>query len=180
MDCSPPGSSIHGIFQARVLEWGAIAFSGTMANRAIGSKTVSIRIGFVKSIKYCFLLLMYNLCFYLYCWRFFLNFNSLPHLRLLLELNQRDREVGICVTHKHSCPFGNQTKSLRNSIVTIVILRLCLGDIAYCHFIKVLRITSELHGIRNHFKFLWKQNRDILFTFWNKTGWKNLSQAFKK
>ena len=27
MDCSPPGSSIHGIFQARVLEWGAIVFS---------------------------------------------------------------------------------------------------------------------------------------------------------
>ena len=27
MDCSPPGSSIQGIFQARVLEWGAIAFS---------------------------------------------------------------------------------------------------------------------------------------------------------
>ena len=27
MDCSPPGSSIHGIFHARVLEWGAIAFS---------------------------------------------------------------------------------------------------------------------------------------------------------
>ena len=25
MDCSPPGSSIHGNFQARVLEWGAIA-----------------------------------------------------------------------------------------------------------------------------------------------------------
>ena len=29
MDCSPPGSSIHGIFQARVLEWGAIAFSSS-------------------------------------------------------------------------------------------------------------------------------------------------------
>ena len=28
MDCSLPGSSIHGIFQARVLEWVAIAFSG--------------------------------------------------------------------------------------------------------------------------------------------------------
>ena len=27
MDCSLPGSPIHGIFQARVLEWGAIAFS---------------------------------------------------------------------------------------------------------------------------------------------------------
>ena len=30
MDCSLPGSSIHGIFQARVLEWGAIAFSTTI------------------------------------------------------------------------------------------------------------------------------------------------------
>ena len=30
MDCSLPGSSIHGIFQARVLEWGAIAFSATL------------------------------------------------------------------------------------------------------------------------------------------------------
>ena len=29
MDCSLPDSSIHGIFQARVLEWGAIAFSDT-------------------------------------------------------------------------------------------------------------------------------------------------------
>jgi len=28
MDCSLPGSSIHGIFQARVLEWDATAFSG--------------------------------------------------------------------------------------------------------------------------------------------------------
>ena len=28
MDCSPPGSSVHGTLQARVLEWGAIAFSG--------------------------------------------------------------------------------------------------------------------------------------------------------
>ena len=34
MDCSLPGSSIHGIFQARVLEWGATAFSepGTTQN----------------------------------------------------------------------------------------------------------------------------------------------------
>ena len=29
MDCSLPGSSVHGIFQARVLEWGAIAYSAT-------------------------------------------------------------------------------------------------------------------------------------------------------
>ena len=33
MDCGPPGSSIHGIFQARVLEWGAIAFSVEAYNK---------------------------------------------------------------------------------------------------------------------------------------------------
>ena len=31
MDCSLPGSSIHGIFQAGVPEWGAIAFSASLA-----------------------------------------------------------------------------------------------------------------------------------------------------
>ena len=35
MDCSLPGSSIHGIFQARALEWGAIAFSEMSINRGI-------------------------------------------------------------------------------------------------------------------------------------------------
>ena len=34
MDCSLPGSSVHGVFQARVLEWGAIAFSMFLISRA--------------------------------------------------------------------------------------------------------------------------------------------------
>ena len=34
MDCSPPGPSVHGIFQARVLEWGVIAFSVAAAAAA--------------------------------------------------------------------------------------------------------------------------------------------------
>ena len=33
MDCSLPGSSMHGIFQARVLEWGAIAVSDLMSGQ---------------------------------------------------------------------------------------------------------------------------------------------------
>ena len=37
MDCSPPGSSIHGIFQARVLKWGAIAFSNCIAQGTLFS-----------------------------------------------------------------------------------------------------------------------------------------------
>jgi len=34
MDCSLPGSSIHGIFQARILEWVAIAFSISRSHSA--------------------------------------------------------------------------------------------------------------------------------------------------
>ena len=39
MDCSAPGSSIHGIFQASVLEWGAIAFSSMEYYTAIKKNT---------------------------------------------------------------------------------------------------------------------------------------------
>ena len=35
MDCSLLGSSIHGIFQARVLEWGTIAFSDSLYSSSI-------------------------------------------------------------------------------------------------------------------------------------------------
>ena len=38
MDCSLPGSSVQGIFQARVLEWGAIAFSMTKAKGLLNNE----------------------------------------------------------------------------------------------------------------------------------------------
>ena len=37
MDCSPPGSSVHGVFQARTLEWVAISFSRDLPDPAIKS-----------------------------------------------------------------------------------------------------------------------------------------------
>ena len=45
MDCSPPGSSVHGIFQARVLEWDAIAFSIIILS---GSKLITV---YVKALN---------------------------------------------------------------------------------------------------------------------------------
>ena len=39
MDCGLSGSSVHGIFQARVLEWGVIAFSGIISRKGINRKT---------------------------------------------------------------------------------------------------------------------------------------------
>ena len=44
MDCSLPGSSIHGIFQTRVLEWGAIAFSAN--DPLLSFKPGGYRLGF--------------------------------------------------------------------------------------------------------------------------------------
>ena len=42
IDGSPPGSSVHGIFQARVLEWVAIAFSKISAIRPANSSQSAI------------------------------------------------------------------------------------------------------------------------------------------
>ena len=42
MDCSLPGSSIHGIFQARVLEWGAIAFSDIVLYGKINGQLIRV------------------------------------------------------------------------------------------------------------------------------------------
>ena len=39
MECSPPGSSIHGIFQARVLEWVVIAFSDILHSSLLNECT---------------------------------------------------------------------------------------------------------------------------------------------
>ena len=46
MDCSLPGSSVHGIFQARVLEWVTISFSNTGLRSTLNPIT-----GFVKEEK---------------------------------------------------------------------------------------------------------------------------------
>ena len=62
MDCNLPGSSIHGIFQARVLEWVAIAFSISWsqyeANSSLNSKTLPIStppqdIRVLATVQYC-------------------------------------------------------------------------------------------------------------------------------
>ena len=42
MDCSLPGSSIHGIFQARVLEWGAIAKDETSTCLSVAQQSPSL------------------------------------------------------------------------------------------------------------------------------------------
>ena len=42
MDCSLPGSSVHGIFQERILEWGDIAFSMTNLDSILKSRDITL------------------------------------------------------------------------------------------------------------------------------------------
>ena len=54
MDCSLSGSSIHGIFQARVLEWGAIAFSDDQPRYILKSRDITFltKVRLVKAMAF--------------------------------------------------------------------------------------------------------------------------------
>ena len=52
MDCSLPGSSINGVFQARVLEWGAIAFSNLDSILKSRDITLPTKVRLVKAMVF--------------------------------------------------------------------------------------------------------------------------------
>ena len=43
MDCSPPGSSVYGVLQARILEWVAIPFSSDLPNLGIEPRSPALQ-----------------------------------------------------------------------------------------------------------------------------------------
>ena len=51
MDCSLPGSFVHGIFQARVLEWGAIAFSDEWTSRVLIHTVMEFYVTVIHGLK---------------------------------------------------------------------------------------------------------------------------------
>ena len=95
MDCSPPGSSLHGIFQARVLEWVTIAFSKAIL-RAICQKPRDWKCG--TAYMDCFFPLLLS------CWVMADSVTSheLQHTRLLCPpLSSR-----VC---SNSCPLSRRS-----------------------------------------------------------------------
>ena len=49
MDCSPPGSSVHGILQARILEWVAVLFSGDIHNPGVELRSTTLQVDSLPS-----------------------------------------------------------------------------------------------------------------------------------
>ena len=94
MDCSLPGSSIHGIFQARVLEWGAIAFSDVMFKR------------FLKP-RHLFLFQFYF--FFFFCMSFFFfNFILFLNFTILYWFCQ----ISKWIHHRYTCVPHPEPSSL--------------------------------------------------------------------
>ena len=54
VDCSLAGSSVHGIFQARVLEWGAIAFSIALTRQTLVGKVMSLLLNVLSRLVITF------------------------------------------------------------------------------------------------------------------------------
>ena len=52
MDCSPPGSSVHGIHQARILEWVAISFSRRIPDLGIEPMSPALQADFYHLSTY--------------------------------------------------------------------------------------------------------------------------------
>ena len=48
MDCSPPGSFVHGVFQARIIEWVAISFSRDLPDPGIEHESPALQAGFCR------------------------------------------------------------------------------------------------------------------------------------
>ena len=81
LDCSPPGSSVHGIFQARILEWVAISYSNLDSILKSRDLTLPTKVRLVKAMV--FPVVMYGCeswtikkaerrridAFKLWCWR---------------------------------------------------------------------------------------------------------------
>ena len=49
MDCNPPGSSVHGILQARILQWVAISFSGDLPHPGIKPRSPALQADFLPT-----------------------------------------------------------------------------------------------------------------------------------
>ena len=113
MDCSLPGSSIHGIFQARVLEWGAIAFSGFFTYE-MGKNLLPYRL--LDYIKQCTMLSIHLmlgvkiLIFINFDYRkYYIFLSILPFIITKLKNNENQLQVSIFFhvspAHSKAVPF---------------------------------------------------------------------------
>ena len=138
MDCSPPGSSVHGILQARIVEWVAISFSPSPLPDPQISNTVStLQAALLTSLMEGLDVLKGKLVF---CWTGTCSNSCLWHQLHSL----RYLEFGAFSSHIH---FGfiilNDSTSSR----------LCLACVA-CSFLSDDLISLIHRGNRNHFDFL--------------------------
>ena len=115
MDCSPPGSSVYGIFQARILKWVAIYFRGPSQPRD------QTHVSWVSCIGR-WILYHYSTCEALYCPLVFLldqvsvhSVQSLSHVRLFATPWTAARQASLSSSNSQSLPKLMSIKSVMPS-----------------------------------------------------------------
>ena len=111
MDCSPPGPSVHGTFQARVPEWGAIAFSDIVFESYLNTPS------HIKSAKIFFYIwLCYLYSFHI---QFFKTCTADLHVQWEVEI-YFFFIISYCYKEKNNYLLNNSTKQ---SIISLLITR---------------------------------------------------------
>ena len=114
MDCSPPGSSVHGIFQARILEWGAIAFSGDWAHMTVMTCSLLIKADRYVSSNNWLLIITLKKIRDVCIWRLIPNSQStpLPPASALANTSLFSMSVVLCLLCRqvHLCHILDSTK----------------------------------------------------------------------
>ena len=105
MDCSLPGSSVHGIFQARVLEWGAITFSVIRGKYAKRKK--------IHLVRLC------SLIYFFMCW-----FVKKTIFDNWITVNK----TSICSLTSRSLFFCNERKQKANNPTVQIQVRILFMD----------------------------------------------------
>ena len=95
MDCSPQGSSVHGILQARILEWVAIPFSraSSQPRDLLHCRQILYRLSHQESI---------------YIWHLFKTINWPSHWRCIWQINKTLRTVVKWIKNATNCTIPHE------------------------------------------------------------------------
>ena len=148
LDCNPPGSSVHGIFQARILEW--VAISSSRGSSQPRDQTCGSRVSCIAGISYtCWSPYGYTyICTqYLLCWNcfgckwqklHFSNLELLPKFREYLLIHIYEKSSGSWVS---STAISWDPKNSITNASLCALISAFLSVVAWINIHKALRIV---------------------------------------
>ena len=174
MDCSSPGSSVHGIFQARILKWGAISTPGDLADSGIEPNLLLLLLQQADSLPLSHLgSTIYS--FITACQRF-LSFTDLSLLSnvidcvilFLLFQHPCGREERTGRVHSDSCTHGLVTRSHFSPVCLTIKLLIYFSYffLSKVALTKIFLVLKKISNIATFYKMFGKQHVRVLHTIY--------------